>query len=193
MLRPPSITQKTKLALAGFVLSGALSITHAQQEVRFNNDVLPILSENCFECHGPDKAARKADMRLDRKGGNKDWPALVKRITSRDPEEKMPPPKTGKKLKPVQIGMLRKWVKSGSKYEQHWAFQPIYDAKPPPTKETDLTEIDRFITSRLEESGLELSDPVSRTKLIRRATFDLTGLPPSWNEVEAFVKDTFRS
>ena len=190
MLRPPSITQKTKLALAGFVLSGALSITHAKQEVRFNNDVLPILSENCFECHGPDKAARKADMRLDRKGGNKDWPALVKRITSRDPEEKMPPPKTGKKLKPVQIGMLRKWVKSGSKYEQHWAFQPIHDPKPPPTEETDLTKIDRFITSRLEESGLELSDPVSRTKLIRRATFDLTGLPPSWNEVEAFVKDS---
>ena len=102
----------------------------------------------------------------------------------------MPPPKTGKKLKPVQIEMLRKWVESGSKYEQHWAFQPIHNPKPPPTKETGLTEIDRFITSRLEESGLQLSDPVSRTKLIRRATFDLNGLPPSWNEVEAFVKDS---
>ncbi|MFP6900732.1 MAG: PSD1 and planctomycete cytochrome C domain-containing protein [Opitutales bacterium] len=157
--------------------------------MRFNTDVLPILSENCFECHGPDKAARKADLRLDRKGGDKDWSALVKRITSRDPKEVMPKPKTGKKLKPEQIEMLRKWVESGSKYEQHWSFQPIRVQEPPLTKETGLTAIDRFIALRLNEAGLQLSEPISRAKLIRRATFDLTGLPPTWSEVEAFEKD----
>ena len=171
------------------MLTGALSIIHAKQEVSFSRDVLPILSENCFECHGPDKAARKADMRLDRAEGDKDWPALVKRITTRDPEEQMPPAKTGKKLKPEQINLLRKWVGSGSKYEEHWAFKPIHDSEPPLSKETGLTEIDRFIASKLEGVGLQLSDPVSRTQLIRRATFDLTGLPPTWNEVETFVKD----
>ncbi len=190
MLNSLQIAPRARFALAAFVLQGAFSISHARQEVSFNNDILPILSENCFECHGPDKAARKAKLRLDRKGGDKDWSALVKRINSRDPEEQMPPPKTGKKLKPKQIEMLRGWVESGSKYEQHWAFQPIHDPEPPPTKETGLTAIDRFIASKLEAFGLQLSGPVSRAKLIRRATFDLTGLPPAWNEVEAFVKDS---
>jgi len=190
MLNSRTINPQARLAFAAFILQGAFSISHAKQEVSFNNDVLPILSGNCFECHGPDKAARKAHLRLDRKEGDKDWSALVKRITSTDPEEQMPPPKTGRKLKPKQIEMLRRWVESGSKYEQHWAFQPINNPEPPPTKEPDLTAIDRFIALRLEEAALQLSEPISRTKLIRRATFDLTGLPPTWNEVETFVKDT---
>ena len=101
--------------MAAFVLPGAFSISHARQDVSFNNDILPILSENCLECHGPDKAARKAKLRLDRREGDKDWPALVKRISSTDPEERMPPPKTGKKLKSKQIKILRKWIESGSK------------------------------------------------------------------------------
>ncbi len=158
-------------------------------KVQFDWDVLPILAENCFECHGPDKAVRKADLRLDSDTGDKDWSAFLKRIGSLDPEEVMPPPKTGKHLSVEEINSLKKWIESGARYERHWAFRPIRQHKPPSIAGNELTEIDRFIVDRLSTKGLELSKPISRQRLIRRATFDLTGLPPSWSEVEVFVND----
>ena len=151
-------------------------------EVDFQRQVLPILSENCFECHGPDQGHRQADLRLDVAKGEKDWGKLIRKISSPDADEQMPPPETGKKLTPIEIETLNQWIKSGAKYEAHWAFQPLRQTP------ADAT-IDEFISTALEVQGLSLSRPISREKLIRRATFDLTGLPPKWSEVEAFVND----
>ena len=161
----------------------------AREQVNFGRDVLPVLSENCLECHGPDPAARKADLRLDQAAGDKDWQALLNRIASDDPGERMPPPKTGKRLKPEQVETLRRWVAAGSPYQRHWAFEPIRRHAPPPARKDGLSDVDRFLDRKLAEAGLQFSEPVSRARLIRRATFDLTGLPPAWSEVEAFVND----
>jgi len=164
-------------------------VPFAATPLDYTRDIAPILAENCFECHGPDKAARKADLRLDSDTGDKDWSALLKRIGSLDPEEVMPPPKTGKRLSVEEINSLKKWIESGARYERHWAFRPIRQHEPPSIGGNELTEIDRFIVDGLKTKGLKLSKPISRQRLIRRATFDLTGLPPSWSEVEVFVND----
>ena len=174
-------------------------------EVDFSREVLPILSENCFHCHGPDAGERKADLRLDLAegatadlgGGHRalvpgkpDESALIGRVNATDPDEVMPPPDSGKSLTATQRETLRKWIASGAKYEAHWAFQAIEDPEPPAAPEgSQLTEIDRFLIAALEKRGLSFSKPLSREKLIRRATFDMTGLPPKWSEVEAFVND----
>ncbi|MFT5468603.1 MAG: hypothetical protein ACI8UO_003713 [Verrucomicrobiales bacterium] len=154
----------------------------ADSEVAFSRDILPILAENCFECHGPDAEQRKAELRLDRPSSETNWQKVARRIASNDPEEVMPPPKTGKRLAAAEIATLNAWIDAGAEYEQHWAFRPIMDPDPP-------AAIDRFISAALSKRGLRLSEPVSREKLIRRATFDLTGLPPKWSDVEAFVND----
>ncbi|MEM7015688.1 MAG: DUF1549 domain-containing protein, partial [Verrucomicrobiota bacterium] len=154
----------------------------AEEQVSFSEDILPILAENCFECHGPDAEHRKADLRLDERSANADWDEILHRIATTDPDEVMPPPKTGKKLAAAEVASLKAWIGEGAIYEKHWAFQPIADSQP-------FDEIDPFIVAALKERGLQLSEPVSREKLIRRATFDLTGLPPTWSEVEAFVND----
>ncbi len=172
---------------ASACLAGSIAATAEGSD--FSREVLPILSENCLECHGPDAAERKADLRLDRESQGTDWNALLTRISSADPDEVMPPPKTGKKLTAAQIETLRTWIGGGAKYAKHWAFQPIQARQPPNVDGATLTEIDRFIVAKLRERGLTMSPPVSRTKLIRRAAFDLTGLPPKWSEVEAFAGD----
>ena len=159
-------------------------------EVDFRQEVLPILAENCFECHGPDAAERKADLRLDIAGGEKHWSELLERVSSSDSDAVMPPAETGKKLKAAEIETLRRWIDAGANYEAHWAFLPILAKNPPSVGAEHLGAVDRFVIARLREKGLELSAPVSRQKLIRRATFDLTGLPPTWAEVKAFVEDT---
>jgi len=158
-------------------------------DVDFARQVLPILSENCFQCHGPDAKERKADLRLDRQQDSTNWDEVMRKVTSSDPDKLMPPPETGKRLNSEQIATLRKWIASGSKYEEHWAFQPIRKQKPPGVDDSGVTEIDRFIMAAMREKGLSLSESATRERLIRRATIDLTGLPPRWEEVEAFVKD----
>lgn len=157
--------------------------------VEFSRDVRPILAENCFRCHGPDEGMREAELRLDRNTGTTDWTAVIKRVASLDPDEMMPPPESGKKLKPREIETLQNWIADGAKYQTHWAFEPVGDYEPPKRDDPRLTEIDRFIVAALDSRGLALSPPVSRAQLIRRATFDLTGLPPKWSDVEAFVND----
>ncbi len=169
----------------------------AEADVDFSREVLPLLSENCFHCHGPDAGERKADLRLDVAGksnsainpGNPVESALVERVSSSDPDEIMPPPDSGKKLTAGQKKALTRWIASGAKYEAHWAFQALNANEPPAIKGKTLTPIDRFIVSALEKQSLSLSEPLSKTQLIRRATFDLTGLPPTWSDVENFIKD----
>lgn len=164
----------------------------------FNKDIRPILAENCLQCHGPDLQQRKGKLRLDLEAeakrsaintGDPDQSELLARVASTDPEVRMPPPKTGKSLTAEQIRTLRDWIRQGAKYEKHWAFEPVRKPAPPASAQPDASDIDRFILAGLESRGLALSAPVSARQWIRRATFDLTGLPPTWEEVDAFVRD----
>ena len=172
-------------------------------QVDFNRQVRPILAEHCLQCHGPDAEKRSADLRLDVEAdakkssivaGSITDSELLHRIQSTDPETVMPPPATGKVLTEEQKGILRQWIQEGAKYSGHWAFQPIEASEPLlnalPTSDVAVTPIDRFLLHKLKEASLNYSPPVSRAQFIRRATFDLTGLPPTWAEVEAFENDT---
>lgn len=172
-------------------------------EIDFGREIRPILSENCYHCHGPDAENRKADLRLDTEEGAKrdlggyaavaenlpEESALVSRIETADSDEMMPPPDSGKELTKEQIAKLREWIAAGGKYEAHWAFRPIADAEAPQVKDETLSDIDRFLAAKLEKKGLHFSVPASKAQLIRRATFDLTGLPPKWEDVQSFLQD----
>ncbi len=175
--------------------------------VNFSRDVRPILSDQCFACHGPDDKARKASLRLDTKegafaklkdGGLTIVPGkpgeseLVVRIESDDPDLHMPPKKSGKKLTGDQVAILRRWVEQGGAWSTHWAFETPQKPSLPTVKNAGWVgnEIDRFILARLEAEGLSPSPPAARTTLIRRVTLDLTGLPPTLREVDAFLADS---
>ncbi|MCA9117090.1 MAG: DUF1553 domain-containing protein [Planctomycetaceae bacterium] len=167
----------------------------------FSRDIRPILSEYCFACHGPDAAARKADLRLDEREAALDYGAivpgeaaaspLVERILSDDPDLVMPPPRSKKQLSAAQKNLLRQWVAAGAKYEAHWAFQPVGQVKVPAVKNEAWvqTPIDRFILHRLEQEQVTPSPRAGKTRLIRRLSFDLTGLPPTLAEIEAYLAD----
>jgi hypothetical protein len=174
--------------------------------ISFNQSIQPILSENCYPCHGPDPGARKAKMRLDRGefafaphdksgpaiiAGQADKSPLVRKIEAKNPKDRMPPPEAHKTLKPEQIALLREWVKQGAVYEEHWSFlapkpQAVPDVK---QKQWVRNAVDNFVLARLEKEGLRSSPEADRRSLIRRVTYDLTGLPPNPQEVEAFVAD----
>jgi hypothetical protein len=176
------------------------------EKLTFNQTIQPILSENCYPCHGPDPGARKAKMRLDRAEfayaphdksgpaiipGRADKSPLVRKVEAKNPKDRMPPPEAHKTLKPEQIALLREWVKQGAVYEEHWSFlapkpQAVPDVK---QKEWVRNAVDNFILARLEQEGLRPSPEADRRSLIRRVTYDLTGLPPSPQEVEAFAAD----
>ena len=168
----------------------------------FNRDVRPILSDKCFHCHGPDAKDRQGDLRLDLWESAGDVhggqavidPAkaadcqLVKRITSEDAEERMPPPDSGKSLTPEQIKILRTWVEQGGKYQKHWAFVPPRRATVPAVKNQAWVRnpIDAFLLARLEQEGLEASKPATSNSLFRRLSLDLVGLPPTLEELNKF-------
>ncbi len=172
----------------------------------FNRQIRPILSENCFRCHGPDEKERKAKLRLDtrdgalkelRSGGHAIVPghanksALIERILAADPAERMPPPKTNKRLTAQQIDLLKRWIDQGAKWSEHWAFVPPSRPALPAVKDKTWPRnaIDLFILARLEKEGLRPSREADRVRLIRRVTLDLTGLPPTPAEVNAFLAD----
>jgi uncharacterized protein DUF1553/uncharacterized protein DUF1549/cytochrome c/concanavalin A-like lectin/glucanase superfamily protein len=176
------------------------------ETISFNEHIRPIFVRNCFRCHGSDPGSRKADLRLDRPEfafaprangrtvivkGDTRASALVRRISSTDPEIVMPPPETHKKLEPGEIALLERWIQDGAQYQPHWAFIKPERPAPPPVRQTDLVRnpIDRFVLARLEEEGLTLNPEADRHTLIRRVTLDLTGLPPTPEEVKAFVRD----
>ncbi|MGI9242772.1 MAG: c-type cytochrome domain-containing protein, partial [Verrucomicrobiales bacterium] len=171
----------------GFLLalaSGAL----AEKDIDFNRDVRPILSQNCFACHGPDSHERKAKLRLDTEAGSRDAltpgnpseSEMIERILSSDAEERMPPPKHGKSVSPAETEVLRKWITQGAKYSAPWAYvAPIKHPTPAVEGAWSYNWIDRFILDRLEAEGLQHSPDSDPVTLVRRLHFDLTGLPPT--------------
>lgn len=169
----------------------------------FNRDIRPILSNTCFKCHGFDEPQRQAALRLDtREGATAELPsgaraivpgrsgesALLERITASDPELRMPPPSSGKFLTEDQIARLRQWIDEGARYEAHWSFVAPVRHAPPPI-EGAATPIDAFIQDGLAAQGLKPSPEADKQTLIRRVTFDLTGLPPTPAEIDAFLAD----
>jgi hypothetical protein len=172
--------------------------------IDFNREVLPILSENCFACHGMDRNKRQASLRLDTPDALKPLPsgrvavvpgkpkasALYLRITAKDASV-MPPAFSGKKLTPPQIQMLRRWIAQGGQYAPHWAYIPPKRPPLPAVRDAGwpLNPLDRFILARLEKEGLQPSLDADRYTLVRRVGLDLLGLPPQPEEVEAFVRD----
>lgn len=195
----------TLVAILVTVLSAG-SAWGDDEPIVFNRDIRPILSENCVNCHGPDAKARKGKLRLDqregaleaRKGheaaivpGKSGASELIKRIVATNATDVMPPPETGKKLTPRQIELLRKWIDQGAAWQGHWAFIPPVRPKTPALKDATAARhaIDHFVLSRLEKEGLKPAKPADKVTLIRRVTLDLTGLPPTPAEVDAFVAD----
>ncbi|MFO0801151.1 MAG: PSD1 and planctomycete cytochrome C domain-containing protein [Gemmataceae bacterium] len=186
----------TRLAVAYAVLFATAPAASAQP-VDFNRDVRPILSNNCFACHGPDEKERKGDLRLDTKDGALDAivpgnPAkseLLARVRSAEPTEVMPPAKSGKKLTPRELDVLDRWVKQGGAYSPHWAYVPPTRPVAPATKHPVATPVDSFLFYRLEREGLSPQPEADRYALLRRVALDLTGVPPTWAEAEAFAKD----
>ena len=174
--------------------------------VDFARDIRPLLSDNCFACHGPDAKQRKADLRLDtREGaladldgtsavvpGKPSESELVRRVTTDDEDDLMPPPDSGKKLDATQKALLQRWIAEGAEYELHWSYKPVTRPMPPRVKNGSfvLNDIDRFVLSTLRDKGHEPAREADRRTLIRRLSFDLTGLPPTWEQVRAFVADS---
>ncbi len=165
----------------------------------FNEDVLPILSNNCFACHGPDAAAREAGLRLDTRDGaiadgaivpgDPDASGLLHRVTDDSAKRRMPPAHTGKQLSTEEIDILRRWISDGAPWEGHWAYVPPTAVHPPGGDAWCRTPIDAFVKVRLDEHGMAPNQDADRHTLIRRVTLDLTGLPPTPDEVIAFVHD----
>ncbi|HZP82232.1 MAG TPA: DUF1553 domain-containing protein [Chthonomonadaceae bacterium] len=198
------------LGLGGFALVCGLALPARSAEgpkraVDFDRDVRPILAENCFKCHGFDAGQRQAGLRLDvpeeatkklASGktalvpGNLAASELAQRITATGPMQ-MPPAYSGKKLKPAEIETLKRWIAQGARYAPHWSFVPPKRPPLPPVKDAAWVRnpIDRFILARLEQEGLHPSPEADRRTLLRRLSFDLTGLPPTPAEVEAFLAD----
>jgi hypothetical protein len=180
--------------LALFLLAGAVQARPVPSTVEFNRDVRPILSDNCFYCHGPDANHREADLRLDLRDeaikagalvpGKPDESEVLTRIFTEDEDDLMPPPDSHKKLTPWQKDVLKKWVQQGAEYQQHWAYEPPVKAAVP----TGKNAVDVLVQKRLAEIGLKPSPRADARILIRRLYFDLLGLPPTPAEVEAFVK-----
>jgi hypothetical protein len=185
-----------------------LPVVVSAAEVRFNRDVRPILSDRCFACHGPDAGNRKSKLRLDieadaktdlgqgRRGivaGNPEQSEVFKRITSANGTLRMPPSYLGHDaLNSRDIETIRSWIEQGARYEAHWSFVPPQRPALPELRDSKWPRnaIDHFILNRLEREGLKPSPDAAKRTLIRRLTLDLTGLPPSPVEVEAFVRDT---
>ncbi len=191
---------------AAIVLVLTNSLAAQDEPVSFNRDIRPILSDVCFQCHGPDAKERKGDLRLDnaeqlfveRDGhrilvpGNPMKSELFRRLIATDSDEKMPPAASGKKLTPQQIETVRRWIAQGATYQGHWAFLAPTRPRVPETRNSKheaRNSIDSFVRSRLVREGLSPSPQANNATLLRRITLDLTGLPPSMDEIEEFLKD----
>ncbi|MBX7166249.1 MAG: PSD1 and planctomycete cytochrome C domain-containing protein [Pirellulales bacterium] len=183
-----------------------LAAAEPSAAVDYTRQIRAILSNNCFFCHGPDEAERKAGLRLDRRDaalapgesgsapivpGKPDESELVARIESADDELRMPPPATGKTLSAEQKRLLREWIAQGAEYREHWAFVAPQRPEPPAVQNASWprNEIDRFVLARLEAGALAPAAEADRATLVRRLTLDLTGLPPTPEEVDRFVAD----
>ncbi len=190
---------RTQLTL---VLSLAAILAQAAEnsDIDFGRDIRPILSDKCFYCHGPDEEHREADLRLDTAEAATEWAVvpgepeeseLVARIVSDDPDLVMPPPDSGKRLSKDEIELLRQWIAQGANYQHHWAFTAAVRPPVPQVKQTQWVRnpIDAFVLRRLKEKRLGPSPPAARPIWLRRLSLDLIGLPPSPQEVDAFLAD----
>ena len=192
---------RQSLRLSSLIIWLLPSIVFAQQSVDFNRDIRPILSENCFYCHGQDSNKRQADLRLDDRNAAIDagaivpndaaGSAVVQRINSDNPDELMPPAKSNRRLSAEQKALLERWISEGAKYQTHWAFEaPVRPAQPEVTTAGWVRNpIDSFVLHRLELAGLLPSPEADRGTLIRRLSIDLVGTPPTPEEVDTFVND----
>jgi hypothetical protein len=174
----------------------------ADPPVDFSRDVLPVLSDYCFQCHGPDAGARKAKLRFDDKRspfergvivpGKPQDSALIERLTSTDADLVMPPPSLKRKPSPQQIAAITKWVEQGANWSTHWAFEPIGKPEPPKLGRKAgvwaARPIDAFVFDRIMKENLGPRGPEEKERLLRRVTFDLTGLPPTLEELDAYLK-----
>ncbi len=188
-------------------LLGQDSVAAVKGSVDFNRDVRPILSNHCFQCHGEDADARKADLRLDVRSvavemqaivpKQADESSIVARITSRDPDERMPPASVNKPLSEQEIFVLTQWITEGAEYEEHWAFQKVVRPSTPTLPDATLSglarcrnEIDTFILQRLIAESLQPAPQADKAGLIRRVYQDLLGLLPTVEETDQFLQDT---
>jgi len=197
--------KRAALFLASFcagVLTLPASIVQGADPVDFNSQIRPLLSDRCFHCHGPDEEDREAELRLDlpldednRKyylgEGDPADSELLSRITTDDPRYRMPPEGSGKELSKDEIALIRRWIQEGAMWDTHWAYVAPVRHDPPAVKRADWPAnwIDNFILHRLEHEGLAPSPEADRVTLLRRVSFDLTGLPPTPQEVTDFVND----
>lgn len=177
----------------------------AATRLDFNRDIRPILSDNCFACHGFDAKKRKAGLRLDTaegayeakdgiqaiKPGDPALSSIIERMLSTDEDEVMPPPDSHKKVTPQQVEILKRWIREGAEYKKHWAFEKPVKA-PVPAMKSGLVRnpIDSFIQERLAHEGMTAAPEAGKEALIRRVTLDLTGLPPTLEEIDAYLADT---
>src|SRR5436189_1661744 len=197
--------RRISLLLLLAICTGPRFAPAAEKKVDFNRDIRPILSENCFQCHGFDEKARQAELRLDTADSalakhddvipivprHPEQSELWRRITADDESEIMPPPDSHRVLKPEQKETLKHWIEQGAQYAKHWSFIPPVKAEIPEVsdKKWPQNEIDNFILARLDVEKLSHSPEADRRTLIRRLSLDLTGLPPAAAEVEAFASD----
>jgi hypothetical protein len=197
------------LGLCGFVMALAGASLAARgvgqagaAPLSFNRDIRPILANNCFACHGPDENKRETKFHFDTKEGafakenviipgNATKSLLIWRVTHEDPEERMPPPDSGHALTDKHIALLRRWIDEGAVWDSHWAYSPPKQPALPAVGRTDWVRnpIDGFILTRLEREGLKPSPEADKETLLRRLSYDLTGLPPTPAEVDAFLAD----
>lgn len=189
------------LALASsFMFLVPLTAARAEEAIDFDRQIRPILSNACFTCHGPDEARREADLRLDREDsakasvivdGHPHESELIRRITSEDEFERMPPVDAKQQLTPEQIELLKKWISAGAPWTQHWSFVPPQAAPLPSVSDPHWPQnaIDHFILNRLDREHLTPSPPANKEAILRRVTLDLTGMPPTLEELDAFLAD----
>jgi hypothetical protein len=193
--------------LRHYITSLALivGLSAVAEELDFNRDVKPVLSNYCWACHGPDEQNREAKLRLDKHDGllkdrdgvtpmvpgKPDKSELFARMISDDPDEVMPPPKSKQRPSKAEIEIIRQWIADGGKWEEHWAFVTPKRPKPPETKTKDwaTSPIDHFVLRRVERAKLEPGKLADKRTLIRRVSLHLTGLPPTPTEVQAFLDD----
>ena len=198
-----SIMARARRVACAMVISVLLgrAVTAEPEPLDFNRDIRPILSENCLYCHGQDPAKREADLRLDDREaaiaaeaivpGDPGASAMLERIHSTDPDVLMPPPDSNRRLSADQKQLLDRWIRQGAEYEPHWAFVPPVRPVPPAVRQADWprNDVDRFVLAKIEQAGLAPAPEADRATLIRRLHADLVGLPPTPEEVDAFVAD----
>jgi mono/diheme cytochrome c family protein len=195
------------VGVAGRPLTGAPPAAISSQPpaaapISFNREILPILANNCFACHGPDEKKRETKFHFDtqegmfaKRGviepGNAAESLLIEKITDPNPKDRMPPPESGHTLTERQIDLLRRWIDQGAKWDTHWAYVAPKRPEAPAVAQAGWArnDIDRFILARLEREGLKPSPEADKETLLRRVTYDLTGLPPTMAEMDAFLSD----